>query len=178
MYASNVDQWPRALRSAVSPLCHVPGCHVRNDGEQRTASTLTYVSACPASLISQEIPSRRIRIRITGSETTSQVFAALTMTGKHFLSVPSTFKDTIQLNPTLAVFQEANPLVSALKTSKSWRMKSECHLFQRPRLPQFRGRAERSNSYWVCEKSDGIRVLLVILTNLETSDQFVCIVRP
>jgi hypothetical protein len=156
MYASNVDQWPRALRSAVSPLCHVPGCHVRNDGEQRTASTLTYVSACPASLISQEIPSRRIRIRITGSETTSQVFAAL----------------------TIAVFQEANPLVSALKTSKSWRMKSECHLFQRPRLSQFRGRAERSNSYWVCEKSDGIRVLLVILTNLETSDQFVCIVRP
>lgn len=107
-----------------------------NDGERRTASTLTYVSACPASLISQEIPSRRIRIRITGSETTSQVCAALTMTGKHFLSVPSTFKDTIQLNPTLAVFQEANPLVSALKTSKSWRMRSEC------RDPAFRGFAD------------------------------------
>ncbi|KAI0256658.1 mRNA capping enzyme [Lactifluus subvellereus] len=30
--------------------------------------------------------------------------------------------------------------------------------------------------YWVCEKSDGIRVLLVVLTNLDTSDQIVCIV--
>ncbi|KAI0273590.1 mRNA capping enzyme [Gloeopeniophorella convolvens] len=30
--------------------------------------------------------------------------------------------------------------------------------------------------YWVCEKSDGIRVLLVILTNLETSDQAVFVV--
>jgi len=30
--------------------------------------------------------------------------------------------------------------------------------------------------YWVCEKSDGIRVLLFVLTNLETSAQFVYIV--
>ncbi|KAH9981329.1 mRNA capping enzyme [Lactifluus volemus] len=30
--------------------------------------------------------------------------------------------------------------------------------------------------YWVCEKSDGIRVLLVVLTNPETSDQIVYIV--
>ncbi|KAH9043275.1 mRNA capping enzyme [Lactarius pseudohatsudake] len=32
------------------------------------------------------------------------------------------------------------------------------------------------DDYWVCEKSDGIRVLLVVLTNLETSEQIVCIV--
>jgi hypothetical protein len=32
-------------------------------------------------------------------------------------------------------------------------------------------------SYWVCEKSDGVRVLLVVLT-LENDEQFVCIVRP
>jgi len=30
--------------------------------------------------------------------------------------------------------------------------------------------------FWVCEKSDGLRILLVILTNLETSEQIVCIV--
>ncbi|KAI0306613.1 mRNA capping enzyme [Multifurca ochricompacta] len=36
-------------------------------------------------------------------------------------------------------------------------------------------RLEHEN-YWVCEKSDGVRVLLVILTNLETSEQIVCIV--
>ncbi|KAH9180512.1 mRNA capping enzyme [Lactarius sanguifluus] len=32
------------------------------------------------------------------------------------------------------------------------------------------------DDYWVCEKSDGIRVLLVVLTNLDTSEQIVCIV--
>lgn len=31
-------------------------------------------------------------------------------------------------------------------------------------------------SYWVCEKSDGVRVLLVILTNEETHEQLVHIV--
>jgi len=33
-----------------------------------------------------------------------------------------------------------------------------------------------SHSYWVSEKSDGVRVLLVVLTNLETSEQIVFIV--
>ncbi|KAA1471216.1 mRNA capping enzyme [Dentipellis sp. KUC8613] len=33
-----------------------------------------------------------------------------------------------------------------------------------------------NNDYWVCEKSDGIRVLLVILTNLDTNEQLVHIV--
>jgi hypothetical protein len=33
-------------------------------------------------------------------------------------------------------------------------------------------------SYWVCEKSDGVRVLLVVLTVLETNEQFVYTVRP
>jgi hypothetical protein len=32
-------------------------------------------------------------------------------------------------------------------------------------------------SYWVCEKSDGVRVLLFILTILETNEQSVYIVR-
>lgn len=131
MYASDVHCEGERKRSTV-PRARV-SC--TNDGERRTASTLTYVSACPASLTSQEIPSRRIRIRITGSETTSQVYAALTMTGKH-PSVPSTFENTIQFDPTLAVFQEANPLVSALKTSRGWKRRSESHLFQRPRLSQ------------------------------------------
>jgi hypothetical protein len=35
-----------------------------------------------------------------------------------------------------------------------------------------------STSYWVCEKSDGIRVLLVVITVLETDEQFVYTVRP
>lgn len=34
-----------------------------------------------------------------------------------------------------------------------------------------------SRSYWVCEKSDGVRVLLIVLTNLDTSEQIVFIVR-
>jgi len=33
-----------------------------------------------------------------------------------------------------------------------------------------------NEDYWVCEKSDGIRVLLLVLTNLDTSDQMVFIV--
>jgi hypothetical protein len=41
-----------------------------------------------------------------------------------------------------------------------------------------RRQTDGSNSYWVSEKSDGVRVLLVILTNLGTSEQIVCIVRP
>ncbi|KAF8275056.1 mRNA capping enzyme [Lactarius quietus] len=32
------------------------------------------------------------------------------------------------------------------------------------------------DDYWVCEKSDGVRVLLVVLTNLETNEQIVFIV--
>ncbi|KAI9509344.1 mRNA capping enzyme [Russula earlei] len=36
-------------------------------------------------------------------------------------------------------------------------------------------RLERED-YWVCEKSDGVRVLLVVLTNLETIEQMVFIV--
>ena len=31
-------------------------------------------------------------------------------------------------------------------------------------------------SYWVCEKSDGVRVLLVVLTNEQTREQLVHIV--
>jgi hypothetical protein len=31
-------------------------------------------------------------------------------------------------------------------------------------------------SYWVCEKSDGIRILFLICTNLQTDDQMVFIV--
>lgn len=34
------------------------------------------------------------------------------------------------------------------------------------------------DSFWVCEKSDGIRVLLLIATNQATGDQSVYIVRP
>lgn len=34
-----------------------------------------------------------------------------------------------------------------------------------------------SRSYWVTEKSDGVRVLLIVLTNLDTSEQIVFIVR-
>lgn len=34
-----------------------------------------------------------------------------------------------------------------------------------------------TNSYWVCEKSDGVRVLMFIHTNLETKAQAVYIVR-
>lgn len=34
-----------------------------------------------------------------------------------------------------------------------------------------------SHSFWVCEKSDGIRVLLFIHTDLETNDQAVFLVR-
>lgn len=33
-------------------------------------------------------------------------------------------------------------------------------------------------SYWVCEKSDGVRVLLLVLYVLETNEQFVYTVRP
>ncbi|TFY83443.1 hypothetical protein EWM64_g554, partial [Hericium alpestre] len=35
---------------------------------------------------------------------------------------------------------------------------------------------QEANLYWVCEKSDGIRVLFVILTNLDTNEQLVFIV--
>lgn len=33
-------------------------------------------------------------------------------------------------------------------------------------------------SYWVCEKSDGIRVLLFVQTDLKTKDQAIYLVRP
>ncbi|KAI0062306.1 mRNA capping enzyme [Artomyces pyxidatus] len=33
-----------------------------------------------------------------------------------------------------------------------------------------------NNDYWVCEKSDGVRVLFVLLTNLDTNEQLTCIV--
>ncbi|KAI0054024.1 mRNA capping enzyme [Auriscalpium vulgare] len=36
-------------------------------------------------------------------------------------------------------------------------------------------RLEKSD-YWVCEKSDGVRILFVVLTNLDTNEQLVCIV--
>ena len=57
---------------------------ILSDGELNgeTSSLITYVSACPASLISPEISSRRTRNRITGSETTLQIYVALAMTGK------------------------------------------------------------------------------------------------
>jgi hypothetical protein len=45
------------------------------------------------------------------------------------------------------------------------------------RLIRWPTRSSRT-SYWVCEKSDGIRVLLVVLTVLETNEQFVYTVRP
>jgi hypothetical protein len=43
---------------------------------------LKYVPACPPSLTSLETSSRNIRIRISGSETLSQVCVALTTTGE------------------------------------------------------------------------------------------------
>ena len=33
-------------------------------------------------------------------------------------------------------------------------------------------------SYWVCEKSDGIRVLMLVQTDLQTKDQTIYLVRP
>lgn len=138
---------------------------------EETSSLITYVSACPASMTSPEIPSRRTRNRITGSETTSQIYAALITTGNALFSLPH----CREINqPALTVFQEANLSVSAPRTSKGWRMRSECHFFQRHPLCE---PMDRSYSYWVAEKSDGIRVLLVVLTNLDTSEQIVCIVR-
>ena len=158
------------------PQCHVLTCHSKSDGELNgeTSSFITYVSvsACPASLTSPEIPSRRTRNRISGSETMLQISAGLIMTGEALRSLPHC-RDLIQLT-LFAVFQEANLSVLAPKTSKGWRMRSECHLFQRLPLCE---PTDCSYSYWVAEKSDGVRVLLVVLTNLDTSEQIVCIVR-
>lgn len=39
------------------------------------------------------------------------------------------------------------------------------------------GTETSSHSFWVCEKSDGVRVLLFIYTDLETNDQVVFLVR-
>ena len=130
---------------------------------------LKYVPACPPSLNSLEISSRNIRIRIPGSETLSLVCVALTTTGQSLFhpSPPSRLTRHYPYS-----FPGSQPV--SFSTKDLERLENEeCVSCDPPHILH----SCVCFSYWVCEKSDGVRVLLVVLTNLDTSEQMVCIVR-